>query len=431
MHTLRTASLFAVFAIPLCLAYPARAQEPDSLLIRKLLRLEQTIDSLYQRIEAMDEELGRLRGELAQSDEIASLLAEYDEESSDTSLEGQRSRRKRVDALLKAISERPGRVRFNGGATGVVQGKPYGAGRFATGSGSFDIFAHTSFGAHTLLFIDLEAIGGDGPADFVDTFSSLNDDAGSTQSPAGFDQVTVLEAWAEFTALNRSLTITAGKIDLTNYFDNNAAANDETLQFLSSAFVNSAALPAPGNGPGVRLQTTVLNRFFLQVGIASADNAGSNLFDDLFKIGSVAFRVFPESEWEANLRFYGYLDPSAGGASGFGLSMDGSIAGAFTVFGRYTRNNTSLAEAFGLSSSWSTGLRLRGFTPGIRLTLGAAYGETRPAMSSLRTEQIVEVYLRHQINQWVYISPHLQRVFHASGSAQRVTLLGLRTHFDF
>jgi hypothetical protein len=46
---------------------------------------------------------------------------------------------------------------------------------------------------------------------------------------------------------------TPGKGDLTNYFDTNAVANDETSQFLSSGLVNSVAVTFPeDNGAGGR-----------------------------------------------------------------------------------------------------------------------------------------------------------------------------------
>jgi len=171
-----------------------------------------------------------------------------------------------VDALLKAITQRPGQLRFNGGATTILQHGIQNNNRHSTGVGSFDFYAHTAFGPNALLFFDLEAIGGNGPDDFFPNFAGLNGDAGSTQAQDGADRLTVLEAWTEFTLLNKIFTITAGKIDLTNYFDNNASANDETMQFISGAFVNNAAFAVPANAPGLRLRTTLLNRIHFQLG---------------------------------------------------------------------------------------------------------------------------------------------------------------------
>jgi hypothetical protein len=171
-----------------------RAQEIDTVAVMKLVRMEKTIDSLLYRMREIDNELQRVKANLAEENHLEKLLAAFNEEEVEFAPEDQRSRRKRVDALLKAITERPGQLRFNGGATAIVQGNPDRNSRFATGVGSFDIFAHTSFGSHTLLFFDFEAIGGNGPNEHIVTFTSLNGDAGSTQNPQGLDQLTVLEA---------------------------------------------------------------------------------------------------------------------------------------------------------------------------------------------------------------------------------------------
>ena len=80
--------------------------------------------------------------------------------------------------------------------------------------------------------------------------SSLNGDAGSTQSDDGFDRIVVNEAWTEFLFLDDIFTVTAGKIDLTNYFDNNAVANDENSQFITGALINNTAFVVPSNSPG-------------------------------------------------------------------------------------------------------------------------------------------------------------------------------------
>ena len=61
-------------------------------------------------------------------------------------------------------------------------------------------------------------------------------------------------------------------------------ANDETSQFISGMFVNSLALPAPGNTPGIRLQTRFDDKLSLQFALASKDNSGNRVFEDLFTL---------------------------------------------------------------------------------------------------------------------------------------------------
>lgn len=421
-----------LFMLALMLAgADSRAQVVDTLAIKKLLKFESEMDSLRQQLRLMDGELQRVKANVAEGSDIEKLLAALNEDDMESAPEDQRSRRKRVDALLKIITDRPGQLRFNGGATAILQGNPERQSRFSTGVGSFDIYAHTSFGSNTLLFFDFEAIGGNGPDTHVPAFTTLNGDAGSTQEFDGVDRLTVLEAWAEFSMFKETITLTAGKIDLTNYFDNNASANDETSQFISGAFVNSAALPIPANSPGLRLRTTLLKRFFLQAGLASTDNSGDQILDKLFKIASMGFKVFPESDWEANLRMYTYVHPSAGDAGGYGLSYDESIAGAFNVFGRYNRNEAKMARWKGISSAWSVGGRIVRTIAGRRLAIGAAFGETVPVDHALKHEKLIEIYFRHQLNKWVYMSPHVQLLRNGAGSERNATLLGFRAQFNF
>lgn len=407
-------------------------QEVDTTKIENIKNLQTIIDSLAKTISKLDNELQLVKKEMVtgsdKSDDILDLLTMDGDESMP---EDQRSKKKRVDDLLRAIQQRPGQLRFNGEATTTLQGNIGQHKTTVMGVGSFDIYAFTSFGASTLLFFDLEAIGGNGPDELFPTLSSLNGDAGSTQDNDGLDRINVLEAWGEFTLLDEMFTITAGKIDLTNYFDNNATANDETLQFLSGAFINSIAFAAPSNSPGIRLRTTLFNAFYFQLGLSSTDNSGSKLFNEIFKIGSVGYRLFPESDWEANLRVYGYQQPSAKNSAGFGISFDEIVFGKYKLFARYGKNSNNLSNWFGVSSAWSAGASFIQTVGDQGINLGLAYGVTEASDLSLMKEKLFELYARYQFNKWIYISPHLQFVWNSLGQNENYTVLGVRTHFNF
>ena len=56
-----------------------------------------------------------------------------------------------------------------------------------------------------------------------------------------------VEAWLRTELFGQRVALTAGRLDLTNYFDQNALANDESLQFISDALVNNQML---GLDPG-------------------------------------------------------------------------------------------------------------------------------------------------------------------------------------
>ncbi len=408
----------------------AIGQDVDTLQILRTVGLENQLDSLRQQFRTIDSELQTVKQRLAEGIDLSELLASLSGEDVDAPAD-QRSKRKRVDALLKAITARPGQLRFNGGATSIFQWNPRPAGRFTTATGSLNILAHTSLGGNSLLFFDFEAIGGNGPDQHVGALTPLNADGGSTQDNDGFDRLTVGEAWVEFSLLQEDLTLTAGKIDLTNYFDNNGVANDETSQFISAAFVNSAALPAPGSTPGIRVRSTLLSRIYLQFGLSSADNSGDNVLNELIKMGSVGFKVFPDDDYEANVRIYGYLHPSAENGNGYGLSFDQNMPAGLSIFARWNHNEPKLARWFGIAKAWSVGARLITSLSEDKLVFSAAYGETSPASATLMNELLFEFYMRYHLNKWVHVTTHVQYLRHAQGLPVDLSLIGIRTQFNF
>jgi len=293
------------------------------------------------------------------------------------------------------------------------------------------LFASSSFGDNTILFIDLEAIGGNGPDEFAETITSLNGDAGSTQSKDGFDRIVVNEAWTEFLFLEKIFTITAGKIDLTNYFDNNAIANDENSQFITGALINNTAFSVPSNSPGIRIRTTLLKRFYIQFAVSKAENTGSNIFNNIYRISGIGFKLFPFSDYEAEFHIFGYSQPLANNRYGFGVSMSQTIAARFTVFGRFGNNENNLAEWYKIKNAWSFGSQ---FTENIfsePSVIGIAFASTKPYDNSLLNEKLTELYIRQMLNTWISISAHFQYIWDASGLDRKYSLLGLRVNFTF
>ncbi|GAB4183159.1 MAG: carbohydrate porin [Calditrichia bacterium] len=411
---------------------PAMAQSIDTAKINKVVALESTIDSLRQIIRQMDTELQSIKKNMVEGksnvDELLALLNDEDVESASVD---SRSRRKRVDALLKAITQRPGQLRFNGDMTSLIQTIRSNDSTNYIATGSFDIFAHTSFGENTLLFINMEGIGGNGPDEFYSALVPLNADAGSTQDEDGLDRISLLEAWIEFTLWQKRFVVTAGKIDLTNYFDNNAVANDETMQFISGAFVNNSAFIVPSNSPGFRVRTSLYNRIHFQFAMTNVYNSGRNIFKHLYKSGSVAYTFFPGTSFEANLRVFMYFHPLANGR-GTGFSMDKQFKGKYNIFARIGNNDHDLASFSGIKKSYSLGTSVFYSVAGKRITMGLAFGQTYSTDElSLNEEQIIELFLRAQINKWTFLTPHLQWIQSVGGSDADLVILSLRTHFNF
>ena len=408
------------------------AQNQDSSITKSYDEAFIELDSLKAVINSLNRKIELINKKIDATNPIDSLLTTLSVDK-DTSLipEDQRSRRKQLDDLLKYISKRHGQLFFNGQANAIIQGNTQKSDKFSTANGSINLFASASFENNIILFIDLEAIGGNGPDEFAETISSLNGDAGSTQSEDGFDRIIVNEAWTEFLFLKEIFTVTAGKIDLTNYFDNNAIANDENSQFISGAFINNTAFVAPSNSPGIRLRTTILERVYIQFAISKAENSGSNIFSNLYKIGGIGFKLFPFSAFEAEFHAFGYSDPLANNRFGFGISISQEIADKFTIFGRFGNNENRLAELYNIKSAWSFGSQ---FTENILNELsviGIAFGSTKPYDISLKNEKLTELYIKQLINSWISISANFQYVWDTGGKNSKYSLIGLRVNFTF
>lgn len=358
---------------------------------------------------------------------VDQFLGLFQESDMDQIPEIKRSRRQQVDALLKAILREPGKLQFSGVATASLQA-PLENDPVWKGVGSFDIFAFVSFGKSTLLFFDLEAGGGKGPDALIPNVSVLNADAGGGDGKG--QNLTVLEAWTEFKMLQDILTVTFGKLDPTNYFDNNLHANDETSQFISGVFVNNPVIPVGVNTPGIRFRTTFVNRFYIQYGLFMADLQEENIMKNHLKLLETGIKFFPESGWEANLRVYGHEHPLAGNGQGFGISYDQLIANHFTVFGRYGKNSDELAEWLGIQEAWSGGI---GFLQTIlkrELKIGVAYAETH-TFETEHPEQMGEFYFSTQLNKWVFISPHIQWIKTWYTGPEEHFLAGLRINLSY
>jgi len=245
----------------------------------------------------------------------------------------------RFSALTKNIS-------LSGGLVGVFQGTAGNRPRnHADVVGRGDLIFNYKVGENTIAVIDVEATGGNGIDRHFGNHSVLNGVAGSTD-----DRVRFREAWVEHAAFNDRLLMTAGKIDLTNYFDSNAVANDENSQFLAGSFVNSAVLSAPGNGPGVRLQAKLAEALVLGLGYGSGDTDSEDFIDHGYGVAELDYKL-KLGELEGNYRAYASVDGAAPDGEAklldkngfsFGFNIDQQLTNKLTLFGRYGQRDKNV-----------------------------------------------------------------------------------------
>lgn len=425
-----------VFILLLLLTTTLIRGQDTSSVYSQLDELTQRVDSLESLLKKINMDSLKSSNSLVEKIEISTDTSDTDDLLSKlTSLfsfneQDQSSKRNRVNQLLQALQKQPGKITFNGDATSILHWKT-GNSHFTNGSGSFDLFAFVGFGNNTNLFINLEAVGGNGLNERINSFASLNEDAGSLQDNEGRDLLHVLEAWMEFNFFSDWIKVTIGKIDLTNYFDVNDAANDETMQFLSGPFVNSAAFPVPSNSPGLRTRVGIENLITFQLGLASSDNSGSDLFTGLFKIIGTELNADLGGGYYGKIHFFAYKDGVFRDASGYGFSFAGTVADRFKLFGRWNENNNNYSKEINTRDFWSIGLEFNSNIFNREVVVGAAFGELNPFQNRLLNEQVVETYIRFQLNNWIYFSPHLQVIHNTAGSSENHLLVAVRTQINF
>ncbi|MEE9273905.1 MAG: carbohydrate porin [bacterium] len=422
-------SLVVLLAAGLWLPAGAGAQ-PAISLEKKIEALERQLNSLKKELQAVRSEQRAQKAKAAsQAKEIGSI----------------KDLKKSVEELSK--------ISISGGVTGIVEGtsgvKSSQTGDDTFAVGSFDLVFEYKPKDNILFVLDLEGIGGDGPDSLISTLSGLNDDAGSTE-----DNVTVLEAYIEAVLFQDRFTVTAGKIDMTNYVDGNALAGDETSQFLATAFVNNAVLSAPDNAPGVRGRFDLVpDLLYVEAGVMSQDvdangRTSDRLFNDVY--GAVEVGVTPKLFGrQGAYRVWGFLDGAGREvrrsgkvedftASGGGVSFDQEIADWLGVFFRFGARDSSNLN-YNTNSAWSAGAELSGFIPGRgNDALGGAYGEVKPAkrdsgLTSVSNERLFEIYYRYNFAEDFHLTAFVQNVTNRLGNsrADDITAFGLRLQLNF
>ncbi|UCH44808.1 MAG: carbohydrate porin [Nitrospiraceae bacterium] len=327
-----------------------------------------------------------------------------------------------------------GNLAIGGGITMVGQGTSGNDGNatgedVVDGNVSVDLEISAALGEHGEGFIALEAISGDGlPGDELETFWGVNADAGDNGS-----SLEVIEAWYEHRFGNDAVTVTAGKLDLTNYFDGNKIANDETTQFLADGFINNLSIEFPDNGFGVRLTATPSEIIDITLGFQEGDADWEDIFEDPFLIGEVVVKPqiagrqgnYRASVWTNRTPHTKILNTGDTNEhnSGVGISVDQQLIDDLSVFGRLGFQNADVS-LFDLA--WSGGIQVEGSLWGREGDVFAiAYGEARLSddyEADRRANSLMpadeghfEFYYSLVVNEHVVISPDIQIITNAMG----------------
>jgi hypothetical protein len=286
---------------------------------------------------------------------------------------------------------------------------------------SADLFFTAGIAQNTLFYADIVGLSGTPPDLEISGLTLVN---GYSARLDRQNVINLREAWLRTEIFSQKMALVGGRLDLTNFFDRNAAANDETTQFLSDALVNNPTLGIATNGSGFAAVFDPKNGLTLKGGFQQSNPDATNLNDSLYTLGEVGYNLTLPKLGEGNYRVWGRrtnLAPFA--ATAWGVSFDQRIAPPLTLFARYGDGEVpSGAEGETQSSAgetfWSAGFQLfkgRVFNP--LDSWGFGYAETTLAVGD--KERLYEGYYNFQLSEKLRLSFHLTHTLQLPAGAEK------------
>ena len=384
-------------------------------------------EALSQRIEELEERLGRLESTAVISEpetRVRQILVWVDDDGIeyDAEMPGTRSvvtyQRERVfrrqtinEKIEEALDDASARSVAVGVDAGIAtqfgfqtQGTTTAADRNAYALASADLYFTAGIAQNTIFFADIVGLSGPPPDLEIGGLTLLN---GYSARLVNQNELNLREAWLMTELVSQTLGVTVGRLDLTNYFDHNSAANDETTQFLSDALVNNPALGLSTNGTGTALVFDPKTGLALKLGIQQSNTDATNLSDSLYTLAEVSYLMTPASLGEGTYRFWYRTDNSNVGPQrkGFGLSFDQKLSASATVFGRFGRADANISHDF----FYSGGLQFRAggvFNPGDTWGIGYAHS----ILGTGERERLTEGYYNLNLTEKLGLSFHATHV---------------------
>jgi len=269
---------------------------------------------------------------------------------------------------------------------------------------SADLLFSAGIAQYTSFFADLVGLSGAPPDAEIPSLTLINS---YTARLVRQNEVNVREAWIRTELFSQKFALSAGRLDLTNFFDRNALANDETFQFISDALVNNPMLGLATNGAGVAGVFDPKNGIALKAGFQQSNTDATNLSESIFSLMEADYFARPPGLSEGNYRVWFRNDNSTGAnRQAWGLSLDQKLTAKFGLFGRYGWAEADVDH----DNYWSAGVQIQNgivFNP---LDFwGIGYSQTE--LGAGDKEKQVEGYYNLQISEKLRLSFHLQHYF--------------------
>jgi len=276
-------------------------------------------------------------------------------------------------------------------------------------------FSGKSAALNTEFFADLVGIGGTPPDQEIDALNLLN---GQTARLSN-NQLSVREAWLRTEVAKQRLGLTIGRIDVTTHIDRNAAANDETTQFISDALVNNPVLGLSSNGFGAVAEWDPKKSWNFKLAIQQStdpNNQLGSLADSMFKLGEFEYITQFGALGEGHYRIWGRSDNSGGIGyrDAYGISIDQKVSAAITLFARY--GNGEVGDIPGKESFYSGGVQFGAphtLHPNDFWGIGLAHTDFEQGSS----EKLAEGYYNLHLTDHLRASFMLQYVYESSNGA--------------
>ena len=316
-------------------------------------------------------------------------------------------------------------------ATTVVQGAGRTEGESAPDNGAYalasaDLLFTAKLAQYTTFFADVVALTGAPPDRQIPSLTLLN---GYTARLQQQNQLNLREAWLRTAFFKERLALTAGYLDLTNYFDRNTVANDETTQFISDALVNNQMLGLSSNGTGFALEYDPKNIFTFRFGLQQSNPDAESLSDSIYTLAEVGATVTPFGLPEGHYRlWYRANNGEVDSKHATGISIDQKFTPIVSIFGRYGTQDLpgDRDNFFSVGLGFATGMV---FNP--QDTWGIGYAQMD--LASGEKEHIAEGYYNFELTQRLRLSLSLQHVLNGPGTESKFGYLlpGIRLQATF
>lgn len=309
-------------------------------------------------------------------------------------------------------------------------------------------------------------------------FSLTNPDDSTAMLAQAWYQLDVPLPFGGHKPLSREhLEINVGKIDPFVFFDQNAAADDESAKFLNNVFVHNPLLDSGGDAgvdaygftPGVRVayhnDTGKPEWWRASLGMFGAGNGAAyeRSFSSPFVIGQLEFGRKFFGGLDGTYRLYAWrngqtvayqnkFDTAVERHSGWGASIDQRIGDATTVFGRYGNSlngNVRFDQALTLGAEfggnyWNRSADGLGVALGW-LRTGKGFRDNSATLdidtdgnpdfvyTATGSEQLAEIYYRLRLNKNLELTPDFQLIRQPGGdkTASTAKVIGLRAKASF